>query len=68
MKRNHHHYKFADKTTPIRTHTDRAGKVYHEMRDGSIRRHSPLKPWHGKSERRQVIKARRADRKADFPA
>ncbi len=41
----------------------RMGDVdYAVMSTGSLVRHRPLKPWKGKSERRQVIKARRLER------
>lgn len=41
----------------------RIGNVdYALMSTGSLVRHRPLKPWKGKSERRQVIKARRLER------
>jgi len=52
----------ADKTTISEKIKDRVGKLYAKMLDGSIRRLDPLKPWHGKSERRQVLKQRRLDR------
>lgn len=35
---------------------------YAVMSNGQMVRHSPQRPWRGKSERRQVIKARRAER------
>ena len=38
------------------------GTIYQTAADGSIRRHTPLKPWRNKSERRQVILRRREDR------
>ncbi len=37
-----------------------AGTSYDVMTDGSYRRVSPIRPYRGKSERRQVIKDRRA--------
>lgn len=44
---------------------DVAGKIYARMVDGSVRRFDPLKPWRGKSERRQVIKSRREERECN---
>lgn len=35
---------------------------YAVMSNGQMIRHRPQRPWRGKSERRQVIKARRAER------
>lgn len=46
---------------------DVAGKIYARMVDGSVRRFDPLKPWHGKSERRAVLKQRREDREYNQP-
>ena len=54
-----HRHTAADKTTISEKIKDRAGKIYAKMLDGSIHRLNPLKPWRGKSERRQVIKERR---------
>ena len=57
-------FNHADRNAPIGRIKDRAGQIYGRMRDGSIRRLSPLKPFKGKSERRAVVKARREDRQA----
>ncbi len=59
IKVRHDH---ADKNTISEKIKDRAGKIYAKMVDGSIRRLDPLKPWRGKSERRQVLQDRRTDR------
>lgn len=50
----------SDKNTVAERIKDRAGKIYGKMLDGSIRRLEPLRPWRGKSERRQIIKERHA--------
>ena len=56
-------YNYTDKNTATRNVQSRDGKtIYAIMVDGSRRRVSPVKPWKGKSERRQVIKNRREDR------
>jgi hypothetical protein len=45
---------------PIARFKDRSGHIYgRNLLTGTITRLSPLRPWHGKSERRRVIKARR---------
>jgi len=54
----------ADKTTISEKIKDRAGNLYAKMLDGSIRRLDQQKPWRGKSERRQVLKARQSERVA----
>lgn len=52
------------KSTITRKLRDRAGKIYGKTETGQIIRLTPLKPWRGKSQRRQVIKQRRLDRQA----
>lgn len=53
-------YDYDDKNTVASNITSADGKTeYSVMVDGSRRRIDP-KPWRGKSERRQVLKARRA--------
>ena len=49
---------YFDRTTVSGKRTDRSGKQYSVMLDGSIHRDEP-KEWNSKSERRQVLKARR---------
>ena len=41
------------------------GTIYQTVAQGVVHRMSPLRPWCGKSERRQVIKARREDREQE---
>jgi hypothetical protein len=40
------------------------GRLYHRSTTGALLRISPLRPWRGKSERRQVLQQRRAARAA----
>ncbi|NBQ69784.1 MAG: hypothetical protein EBU46_13555 [Nitrosomonadaceae bacterium] len=51
---------YFDRTTVAGKRTDRAGKQYSIMLDGSIRRDEP-KEWANKKERRRVMKQRRLD-------
>lgn len=60
MKRKRR-YDYDDKNTVASNIKSADGKTeYSVMVDGSRRRTFPIRPWHGKSERRQVLKARRA--------
>jgi len=40
---------------------DSKGQVYETLASGALVRVHPQRPWRGKAERRQVIKARRAE-------
>lgn len=58
-------YDHDDKNAVVCNITSRDGKTeYSVMVDGSRRRTAPMKTWHGKTERRQVLKARRVERAA----
>jgi len=57
MKKYHD---YSDRVTPVARYILKVSKTeYHRMRDGSLKRISPPRPYRGKAERRQEIKARR---------
>lgn len=51
-------YRYKNKMEVNSTFKDSAGHKYNQMFDGSIRR-VDAKSWHGKSERRKIIRQRR---------
>jgi hypothetical protein len=58
-------YDYDDKNTVAQNIKSRDGKTeYAVMVDGSRHRTAPMRPWRGKSQRRQVLKARRTERAA----
>ena len=55
------------KSTPSREFVSRTGPLYHQLGNGQIVRVSPVKPWRGKSERRQHLALRRLVRNVPMP-